>query len=493
MHTRSLRGKAKSMEGGVMHTRIGYRPRKWFFSAGEVAVGLCAILALAGCGTGTQSDSNGVSSQRLPGFAPTVSTGAEPSQSNENLAASQPGLSNLIVPAVDVGSMSDSQSQPSNTTRRLNDEMEASDGRQAGSNQPEPEPETTEESNAGVQSGSECATDCGSHAQCTNGECMCDDGYQMVEQRCEPVDPCVSVSCGATERCVAGECVCRDGFVEADNGQCQAAPMSPLESRTADEVCERWNAFTEPQVSWIPTPGVDDPCDPGQVPADAQDAAVARVNLYRWLVGLPSVGLVESILSAQQECAVLMNAINQLTHHPSPDLTCYTPGAAQGAGSSNLALGASLTQSVDLFVADRGVPSLGHRRWVFNPGMQATAFGHKGRGTCMYSFSMGGDARPDFIAWPPPGTVPVAAADGMGSLTLHSLRPGPEFRIEATLDGETVELELNRPVGNYGGGRTYSYTLPRGTGRDGTSVTLSMRGLRDTEDITWTTTWVRCN
>ena len=106
---------------------------------------------------------------------------------------------------------------------------------------------------------------------------------------------------------------------------------------------------------------------------------------------------------------------------------------------------------------------------------------------------MGGDARPDFIAWPPPGTVPVAAADGMGSLTLHRLRPGPEFRIEATVDGETVELELNRPAGNYGGGRTYSYTLPRGTGRDGTSVTLSMRGLRDTEDITWTTTWVRCN
>lgn len=337
-----------------------------------------------------------------------------------------------------------------------------------------------------------CPGGCGENARCADDVCVCLDGFVRDGADCVPADPCAIVQCAPTARCDAGACVCRDGFVDDGAGNCTPAELSPLEARSRDEVCTRWSGFSAPRTSWSPTPGSDDPCDPGTVPADAQDAAIARTNLYRWLVGLPPVGLDAGRLEDLQACAALMDALNALTHRPSPDMPCYTDGAARGAGSSNLALGGSLTGSVDLFVADNRVPSLGHRRWVVNPGMAATAFGHKGRATCMYSFSMGGPARPDYIAWPPPGWVPVDAADGQGSVTLHALRAGPDFRIEAAIGGEPADVGAERLGGNYGGGTTYAFALPAGHGRDGAEMQVALRGLRDAEDVVWTTRWTAC-
>jgi hypothetical protein len=334
---------------------------------------------------------------------------------------------------------------------------------------------------------------CQANARCVAGDCQCVAGHVPQGDACVPADPCAAVACGAEARCVDGACQCREAFIDDGAGGCVPAPQSPLEARTRDEVCDRWASVSWRGPEWVATPGSDDPCDPGTVTPEAQDAAIARTNLYRWLVGLEPVGLDESRLQAQQECAALMNAINALTHHPTPDLACYTQGAAAGAGSSNLALGSNITGSVDLYVGDRGVASLGHRRWVLNPGMRETTFGAKGRASCMYSFSGGGASRPVFVAWPPPGWLPTQAAQGTMSITLHTLRAGADFRVEAVVgEGALVDVNAERLGGNYGGGTVYAFAAPTGAWRDGAEMRVALRGLTDHDDVLWTTRWTSC-
>jgi hypothetical protein len=146
--------------------------------------------------------------------------------------------------------------------------------------------------------------------------------------------------------------------------------------------------------------------------------------LYRYLVGLPGVTEESSLKARMQACAVMQanndgpgGGVN--THNPPSSWNCYTQDAAAGAGSSNLSWGVNHpAETVTQYIADRGVASLGHRLWVISPGMGKTAFGlATGNGrwrvaSCMYSFDRSGTATADFIAYPPPGPVPIQA---MGS------------------------------------------------------------------------------
>ena len=190
-----------------------------------------------------------------------------------------------------------------------------------------------------------------------------------------------------------------------------------------------------------------------------------------------------------------MAALNGLTHHPPEDAACYTPGGAQGAGSSNLALGADAAGSVDLYVADHGVPSLGHRRWVLNPSALVTAFGAKGQASCMYSFSM--ERRHDvaFVAWPPPGPMPIQAALGELSVSLYGVRPGPDFAIEVAWDDGLFEaVAVEALPGGFGAGSAYRFGSGAGARwQPGHSMHVALRGLGTSPDIEYTVELVDCS
>lgn len=312
-----------------------------------------------------------------------------------------------------------------------------------------------------------------------------------------PPDPCGG-GCGANAFCGDNGCECLAGFI-LEGGACVPAAQSPLEARTAEEVCGHWQAEHQ-RVSpeWEAGPNPGDQCDPGSVPAAAQANAIRRTNLYRWLVGLEPVGVDEGRLEAVQACAVIIAALRRLTHNPSPNDPCFTQAGASGAGSSNIAGGSrlSMADSVDLYVQDPGASNidLGHRRWVLGANMGRTAFGYKNNYSCMYSFDQSNRQAVDFIAWPPPGPVPVQAAQGLFSVALFGLSPGQDFRIEVGADGGALmPVEIRRLQGNYGRDRaSYSYQAPRGIWAPGREMTVALRGLQNAEDVIFTTSFVDC-
>lgn len=218
-------------------------------------------------------------------------------------------------------------------------------------------------------------------------------------------------------------------------------------------VCERWEAdWQDVEPEWLPDPDDDDRCALGTVPDEAQDNAIRRTNLYRFLVGLEPVEFEPVLQQQQQECAVVMAAMGDIDHHPRSSAPCWTTLAATSAGSSNLALGYGMADSVDGYVDDGGVPSLGHRRWVLNPRARVTAFGYRPPTGCMYSFS---DDRPlgvDLVAWPPPGYVPIAAAEGRWHFSDYAgaLRGAVSVSISVD-DGELQPVEAEALEGGVAG------------------------------------------
>jgi hypothetical protein len=268
-------------------------------------------------------------------------------------------------------------------------------------------------------------------------------------------DPCAMVRCGAGERCdpATARCVCSPGFVSSGGG-CVAAPPGDPETRTAEEMCARWR---DDRIERATTPWVAGAtmCDPGSVPADAVEDTLRRVNLYRWLTGLPPVTEAEDMRAAVQSCALLMSVNGALDHSPPTTWTCYTAEGAAGAASSNLSLGSSsAADGIDLFMVDRGVPSLGHRRWILNGPLGRVGIGYARRGSgasCLGVFDRSGSSSRDWTAYPNAGFAPRATAGADWSF--HSNRWSLDtatVTVERVSDGAALPVTVMYPPTGYG-------------------------------------------
>lgn len=303
---------------------------------------------------------------------------------------------------------------------------------------------------------------------------------------------CEDVICGGNAHCEAGVCVCNEGLV-AEGDDCVEAEPPPLPvpaDRTEAAVCAYW-AQEHVDVRPEATPGAG-MCDPTVIETAAQENAIRRTNLYRWLVGLPPVAYDAGLLPGVQACAVVLKALGRLDHAPPESAPCYDP--IQATGRSNLAVGGGMASSVDLYVFDGGVPSLGHRRWVLEPSLGATAFGVSGRFSCMDVFSGGGDAQVPFIAWPPPGYVPLSAAAGEWSISLWGRRVTGDsvLRID-TGDGTSTQLEYADLELGYGSASSViSFVVPEALRRDGQQITVTLDRLSEGAPLQYTVVYTAC-
>jgi hypothetical protein len=162
-------------------------------------------------------------------------------------------------------------------------------------------------------------------------------------------------------------------------------------------------------------------CNAGTTSNAYKQAVLRRINFYRAMSGVPTDTVINTIISAKaQQAALIMSAAGSLSHEPDSTWPCYSTDGDEAAGSSNLMLGASGWEAVDVYMSDPGPNNgpVGHRRWILYP--QSRKFGTGDIVDPQSSSSTNAlwvvdrdtysDPRPatreNFVAWPPPGYVP---------------------------------------------------------------------------------------
>jgi hypothetical protein len=188
------------------------------------------------------------------------------------------------------------------------------------------------------------------------------------------------------------------------------------------------------------------------MPPAAIDDTLRRINGFRWLVGLDPVVDDPAVHTRQQSCAVMMYRNGSLDHSPPDTWRCYTSEGASGAGSSNLALGTgNSADTIDLYIDDRGVPSLGHRRWVLNGPLGRVGIGFAGNAGCLGVFDRSSSTDRTWTSWPPPGFAPSDTTGAWWSF--HSDRGGvadATVRMVRVSDGTDVTGTIHRMPEGYG-------------------------------------------
>ncbi len=172
--------------------------------------------------------------------------------------------------------------------------------------------------------------------------------------------------------------------------------------------CEQWKSARAnlAEGAWS---GALASCSAGDVAAEGRVRALALVNLYRALAGLPPVLLDAARNNGAQACSLMMDANKQLSHFPPNSWKCFSDLGAATAGESNIATTAGV-QAVDLYMTDPGNPTtIGHRRWILSNSLGPIGLGSTNAYSCMSVLGGNGNAGQAYAAWPPAGEVPFEA------------------------------------------------------------------------------------
>jgi hypothetical protein len=229
-------------------------------------------------------------------------------------------------------------------------------------------------------------------------------------------------ACGANQSCETQTltCQCIPGFT-MQGGQCVAVPPGDPSTHTQSDVCTHW---TQGHAISTPSPltASGQQCDPGTLKQGAITDTLARINMFRWLVGLGPVVDDASIDQNEQACANLEAwwdfSSPDSPHSPPSTSMCYTAAGGSAAGQSNIAWGSGHpAQSIDQYIQDTGsgnMTLLGHRRWVLNPPLDPIGIGYwetggmYGNASCLYVFGGSGSGpNPPWNSIPPAGFTPI--------------------------------------------------------------------------------------
>ena len=275
-----------------------------------------------------------------------------------------------------------------------------------------------------------------------------------------PVAGC-NGGCAAEEYCGNDDqCHCIPGF-EANGSSCDPVLPGDATSHSEQAMCDMWNwgHMVTDSSPFMAGPGGD--CDPGALSRDGINDTLRRVNAFRWIIGLGPV--VDSDSVNNQECAVLAawNPPGSVpnSHTPPPSAKCYSQEGYNGTSSSNLSWGAQHpAQSINNFIRDNGTPSLGHRRWIFNPPLGPVGVGYwRGSGTqygdgmCLHVFSTTPTStRPDWVSWPPPGPAPSEASNWYWSFHHVSSLGSATVSVERQSDSANLSIDAVNLGSGYG-------------------------------------------
>lgn len=254
----------------------------------------------------------------------------------------------------------------------------------------------------------------------------------------------------------------------------QVEPVSPvavrsglLDKRPLTKI-EIANLCLEAEMNSTPLsfdvqPHIGAPYVAGKASAANRQSALLNLNMYRQIAGLDPVMESEALSEEAQHGAVVLAALNTLTHYPEKpaDMDEEFYQIAYGATtSSNLsaAWGYSdyrMEYGIDGCMRDNSnsnLTSVGHRRWFLNPMLLYVGLGQAvgsdpRYGTAYYFdykvFDTGnGKTDFDFISWPASGNFPLELSMNKlpWSISLNSDR-------YAVPDLEGVTVEITNPAG----------------------------------------------
>lgn len=249
-------------------------------------------------------------------------------------------------------------------------------------------------------------------------------------------------------------------------------------------------------------------CVPGTTSAAHRAAVLDRVNWYRSMAGAGGPVVDDpALVPSTQAAALIMAAAGDLSHDPPEAWPCWTAAGAEGAGESNLALGATGTEAIDLYIQDPGDhnTSVGHRWWILLPtqtrmgvGDVPGADGRWGANALnvVSGYGSGEWATRDpggYVAWPPPGYVPRPVVAARWSLFAGGVwgPPGPDLSgssVSVTVGGTPVPVTVES---RQSGRVVFVPTLP--STLDDLTVSVEVTGIRNVAapaSYTWTTTVV---
>jgi hypothetical protein len=277
----------------------------------------------------------------------------------------------------------------------------------------------------------------------------------------------------------------------------------PAEAQDAGavEVCQRWTADRADVSEGASTADVPT-CSAGTWGAPGPANSLKLVNLYRFFAAMPAVTEDPSYDAFAQSCALLQaaNSAAGLSHAPDAAAACYSAMGATGSAHSSICGGEGVA-CIDLYMSDEGSAELGHRRWVLANYLGPVGFGSVGTGgrtatgSCFYQPAGTLNAHMPFVAWPPPGNVPLQAI-----ATTSTDAAGWSIQSDTiNLNTATVtvtDAATNRPVtvtalpANFGS--TYAIkVLPNGwTSQGGHAYAVSVAGI--SSPISYTVDVVDC-
>lgn len=193
----------------------------------------------------------------------------------------------------------------------------------------------------------------------------------------------------------------------------------------------------------------------GKVSDEALQAALGRLNAMRRIAGLPAASLDKDWCDSAQHGAVVLAALDDLTHNPSKpagmDDGFYKKGA-DATRTSNIASGYDPIYAVDGWMEDSdryNVAGLGHRRWQLSTTLSKVGFGYAGNysveKTFMYRDTSTTSFDYDSFGWPSAGNFPNDTY-AFNSNTAWSVSLNP--KVYAAPSGITVKIS--------GGGRNWT-------------------------------------
>ena len=206
--------------------------------------------------------------------------------------------------------------------------------------------------------------------------------------------------------------------------------------------------------------------DAGTLGADYLAAIVARVNAYRWMAGLPGGITLDPAENAEDQQDALMTAANdQLNHFPPSTWIDYTAAGADAAAKSDLALGASGTSAIDLFMTDPGDNNtiVGHRRWILDPSTQTMGVGDiPGESDSLFVIQPQTTPVPAVttVAWPPAGFVPAPLMPDRWSLQAPFGSDFSNATVTVTENGVAQQVEILSDSGQDYGGQAIVWDMP---------------------------------